>query len=138
MEGRAQVVTLEGADGELAHGNGTALGKEGADAQVRVDAVNLGRVGGTVRVAGDEVELDVFGHQALSNRVCKIPHRADCLLAGGPEFPGHLVRQHLLEPEAEQMWRVAAVRARDHVAAKAGRAPRPAVTAGAAVGQAGA
>src|SRR5690606_2746206 len=51
---------------------------------------------------------------------------------------GHLVREHLDEPEPEEMRRVAAVGKRADVAAVAGRAARPAVAGGAAVGEAGA
>jgi hypothetical protein len=45
------------------------------------------------------------------------------------------VGEHLLEPEAEQVGRVAAVGPRGHVPTVAGRAARPAVTAGATVDQ---
>ena len=49
-----------------------------------------------------------------------------------------LVGQHLLEAETEEVRSVAAVGSRDDVAAEAGRAARPAVAGGAAVGEAGA
>ena len=49
-----------------------------------------------------------------------------------------LVREHLLEAEAEEVGGVAAVRPGDHVAAEAGGAAGPAVAGRAAVGQAGA
>ena len=61
-----------------------------------------------------------------------------CGCANRPEIGGDLVGEHLLQPQAEQVWGVAAVGPRRDVAAEARGSARPAVACGAAVGKPGA
>ena len=68
---------------------------------------------------------------------CAAPGRAPAG-ADGAQVGRDLVGEHLLQAEAEQVRRVAAVGPRDDVAAESRRAARPAVAAGAAVDQPGA
>ena len=58
-------------------------------------------------------------------------------LADPPELGGDFIGQHLLKTETEQMRGIAAVGPRDHVAAEARRAARPAVARRARIGEAG-
>ena len=55
----------------------------------------------------------------------------------GAQVLRDLVTQHIDETKAEEVWRIATVGTRDHVAAGARRATRPAVAASAAVDESG-
>src|SRR5262249_1489416 len=72
------------------------------------------------------------------DRATLVMGASDGLTPNCAQVGGDLVRQHLLQPESEQMRRVAAIRSGRHVAAEAGRAARPAVAGGATIGQPGA
>src|SRR5215510_3125687 len=54
------------------------------------------------------------------------------------KFSSHFIGQHFFKAETKQMWRVAAVGPRHHVAAEPRRTARPPMTSGAAVGETGA
>ena len=77
--------------------------------------------------------LERAGHVAAA-----LPRVGERLRADRAQLGRDLVGQHLLQAEAEQVRRIAAVGPRRDVAAEAGRAARTAVAGGAAVGQPGA
>ncbi len=60
---------------------------------------------------------------------------SNCLRANLPQVRANLVGQHLLKPQAKEVRCVAAVRPRDNVASRTGRAAWPAATSGTTVGQ---
>ena len=132
--------------------------EERADAEIRVDALELRRIDRTVGEHRERAEVDALGHHAHrlgpAGRRARLAPAAPCsLVSAAPlvrvtglldravtdraQLDRHLVGEHLLEPEPEEVRRIPAVGARHHVATEAGRAARAPVTARAAVDEPG-
>src|SRR4029078_4074833 len=79
--------------------------------------------------------LHSFALQCQRHRAARALRLVPRLLPDRPQIAGHLVREHLLHAQPEQVRRMAAVGTRGDVAAESRCAARPAVTAGAALDQ---
>src|SRR4029450_11840143 len=112
-----------------------AVVEEGPHPEVRIDAVDAGRIDGAVRHRPDDAELDALGEEPLGGRLARRRGARDRRGADRAQVRGHLVGEHLLETEAEEMRRVAAIGAGDDVATEAGGAARTAMAAGAGIGE---
>ena len=133
--GHAHLV-VEGAEHELADVEGSALGEEGLDAQILVDALHPAVVDDAAGIDLQAAEGDALALELRLDSTPALLRSPDGVGADLAQVGGHLVAEHLLQAEAEQVGCIAAVRAREDVAAEARRAARPAVAGGAAVGQA--
>jgi hypothetical protein len=91
----------------------------------------------SIRIDGEPAIADALAAQLDADRRAEPPRTIAGRVADRPQIPGDLVGQHLLEPEAEQMRRVAAVGSGEDVAPAAGGTARPPMAGGAAVGQPG-
>ena len=137
--GRLQAhLGVERAHQELADRDGSAMVEERPHAQVRVDALHLGRVDAAIGGGGDAAVEDPLAEEVARDGAVALVGLRDRLRADRAQLGRDLVGQHLLQAEAEQVRSVTAVGPRGHVAADAGRAPRPSVAGRAAVRQPGA
>ncbi len=130
--------SVQRADDEFANGDRTAVGEKGPDPEVGVDALDVSRVHGAVRHRRDETVADALRRELPRRRPSVAPGGGDGAVADLAQARGDLVGQHLLQAEAEQVRRVAAVGPRHDVSSAARRAARAAVASGAAVREAGA
>ena len=126
------------ADDELANRDRPPVVEERAHAQVRIDSHDFVGLDPAVGQRGEEPVLDALAGQRQTGGLVVGRCELERLTADAAQVPGDLVGEHLDQAEPEEVGRVAAVRAGEHVAADAGRSAWPAVARSAAVGEAGA
>ncbi len=134
--GRVQAhLVAQRADDELSDRDRLAVRKKRSHAQVRIDPLHARRVDGSGRGRRDGAVRDSLGDERLRDRAAQSLGGAERGRAHLPEIRSDLVREHLSKAQAEEVRRVAAVRARHDVSPGAGRSARAPMAAGAAVGQ---
>ena len=131
-------LVVEGADDELTYRRGAAVREERPHAQVRTHAPHAGCIDAPVAIGANHAVLHALALQRQRHSAARTLREVTRVLANGPQIARHLIRDHLLQPEPEQVRRIAAVGTRDDVAAESRRAAWTPVTTGATLDQAGA
>ena len=130
---------LELADDHLADRDRAALRQERPHAQIGGDPLEARIVDVAAGTNGDlAVAQPLLGEHPHRLRHARAAREGDRVGADGAQLGGDLVGEHLLQAQAEQVGRVAAVGAGEGVAAVAGRAARATVAPGAGIGETGA
>src|SRR5215467_1727499 len=109
--------------------------KERSNAEVRFHTLNIGRVNRTVRVGCDGAISDSLADQTLTNGVVTGRRLRNRIRSSCTEVRSNLIRQHLLETKAEQVWRIPAVRPGRDVPTGASSSARATVASSAAIGE---
>src|SRR5262249_16102800 len=110
--------------------------KEGADAEIWIDALYLRGVHISESVGGDETEADSLANQRQRDLLITLGRRGG-LISNAAQVGGDLIGKHFFQSQPEQVRGAAAVRPGHNIASEARRAARTGVTTAAAIHQTG-
>src|ERR1044072_3256007 len=92
--------------------------KKRTHAQIGINATYLRGIDLTIAKKSDCAEVNALAFQWLRNRTTSCMPFLTTLRTYRTQVAGNLVCQHFLQPETEQVWRIATIRSRYHITSR--------------------